>query len=220
MKYILLLIFIGLAVELKAQRVVFDKGHFNQVLENQAVRTSAELATDAELKSINKSVDDINFNIASVTLVHQAIFNSLNNVNHALKEGLVIKNMTTYVSDIVKYSNQLLDEGKTDPHLLLFAEKHVQWSRERITNLVLEVNDFITNEGVGALMDFSKRDWLINNVNTELLLLRASLYNANRSLHYARINGVLKSLNPYQGFINQDQQLLNEVIRNTNYLKK
>lgn len=203
-----------------AQTIVFDEGHFRQVLDNQAVRTTAENIHQNNLGSIKNSINSINANVSSVVLVQDVIYRSLTEVNEGLKDGLMVKNMTGYVSDIIRNCNKMVDVAKDEPYLLLFAEKQLQWSKARVTDMVLEMNDFILKEGMDAMMDFSKRDYLLDKVNVELIILRASSYRALRSMHYAKMNGLLKSLNPYQGFINRDKGLVNEIIRNTNYLKK
>lgn len=203
-----------------AQTVVFDQRHFEQVTENQIVRSAAEAGHQNNLNSIRNSINNINANMTSVVLIQDVMYRSLTEVNEALKDGLMFKNMTGYVSDIISNCNRMLVEAQGEPYLLLFAESQLQWSRARVTDMVLEMNDFILKEGMEAMMDYSKRDYLLDNINVELVLLRASTYRALRSMHYAKMNGLLKSLNPYQDFINRDRSLVNEIIRNTNYLKK
>jgi hypothetical protein len=38
-------------------------------------------------------------------------------------------------------------------------------------------------------------------------------------MYYAQMRGVLRSLNPFQGYINMDEQIMNDILRKRKYLK-
>lgn len=220
MKNLLIIPLMLLCSKVSAQRVVYDKNHLNQVLANQAVRLSAEQAHQSNLKSIETSVKSINLNVASVVLIQDVIYRSLTEVREGLRDGLQIKNMAIYVSDVLKYSNQMIDQAKDEPYLLLFAEENMQWSKRRLLALTEEVNKLVLTGGKEVMMDYVKRDELLDMINHELILLRASVYRAYRAMYYAKQNGLLKSLNPYKNFIERDKDLVNEIFRNYNYLQR
>lgn len=218
--FIVLLISILCLNTVYAQTVVHDKNHFQQVLANHSVRLAAEQVHQSNLKNIEQSIQNINLNLASVVLVQDVVYRSLTEVKEVLNDGLMVKNMGLYVSDILRHGNELKSIAESDPYLLLFAEESIQWSRARVISLVEEVSNFILKNGRDAMMDYSKRDYLLKIINQELILMRSALYKATRSMYYAKRNGLLKSLNPYQYYINRDKDLVNQIIRNTNYLKK
>jgi len=220
MKNLLIIPLMLLCFKVSAQRVVYDKNHLNQVLANQAVRLSAEQAHQSNLKSIETSVKSINLNVASVVLIQDVIYRSLTEVREGLRDGLQVRNMAIYVSDVLKYSNQMMDQAKDEPYLLLFAEENMQWSKRRLLALTEEVNKLVLTGGKEVMMDYVKRDELLDMINHELILLRASVYRAYRAMHYAKQNGLLKSLNPYKNFIERDKDLVNEIFRNYNYLQR
>lgn len=75
-------IFLGLVLTLfqlqaLAQRVVFDRGHFNIVNENGAVRLAAENTYHGYLSTINNRLSDINMNLSAVVTVQSIILSSL-----------------------------------------------------------------------------------------------------------------------------------------------
>jgi len=41
-----------------------------------------------------------------------------------------------------------------------------------------------------------------------------------RTMYYAKMRGILKSLNPYSGFINIDRQIGDNIIQNSKTLKQ
>ncbi|MGB4398876.1 MAG: hypothetical protein WBJ10_05865 [Daejeonella sp.] len=203
-----------------AQVVVFDPRHFATVNENGAVRLVAENTNNNYLNTINNRLDDINLNITSVVMVQTLIRNSLTQVNQALKSGLTVIQIGQISNEIIQESNDMIAIAKSNPVLLLFAEDVARQMKSRGVNLVSEVSGFILKEGDNVLMDFEKRDALLRKVILELRVMRALCYSMSRSMYWAKVNGVLKTANPYRDFINQDTRLVNDILFKYNLLKK
>lgn len=202
-----------------AQVVVFDPRHFAIVNENGAVRLIAENRHNNYLKTINNRLDDINLNISSVVMVQTLIHHSLTQVNQALKSGLTVIQIGQISNEIIQESNDMIAIARSNPVLLLFAEDVARQIKSRGVNLVSEVSGFILKEGDNVLMDFEKRDALLRKVILELRVMRALCYSMSRSMYWAKMNGVLKTANPFRDFINQDTRLVNDILFNYQLLK-
>jgi hypothetical protein len=201
------------------QRVVFDRNHFNIVNENGAVRLGAENTHNSYLNTINSRLDDINLNISSVAMVQGLILHSLTQVNQALKSGLAVQQISRLSLEIIKDSNELIEMAKDQPYLLLFAEDVARQMKNRGLKVVNEVSDFILKEGDNVLMDFEKRDALLQKIVIELKVMRTLVYSLKRSMYWAKINGVWRTLNPYRSFINQDKRLVDDILYNYHLVK-
>lgn len=199
------------------QRIVFDQKHFQTVNENGAVRYSAEMAHNQYLEKIDNNLQTININTGSVVLAQSIIYNGLANVNSALKNGLAVKDMVLLVADIVQYSRQMVDMAKSEPHLLLFAEDIGMQMKMRSTRLVNDVSGFILNQNV--LTDYNSRDQLLRKVTQELQIICGLVYGAWKAMFWAKQRGVFRSINPYADYINTDRQVVQDIIRNSKYLK-
>ncbi|AMP99790.1 hypothetical protein AY601_2915 [Pedobacter cryoconitis] len=203
-----------------AQKLVFDRGHFAIVNENGSVRLAAENTHNNYLGTINNRLDDINLNISSVVMVQNLIYNSLTQVNQALRSGIAATQIARISTEIIKESNTMISIAGSEPYLLLFAEDVARQLKSRGINLVSEVSDFILKAGGNVLMDYEKRDALLRKVILELKVMRALCYSMGRSMYWAKMNGVLKTANPYRDFINQDTRMANDIIRNYQILKQ
>lgn len=201
------------------QTLIFDQGHFNIVSENGAMRSSAENVHDSYLHTINKRLDDINLNMAMLVAVQDMILGSLQQVDQGLKSAIAVKQIGELAAEIAASSSKVLEIAKSDPVLLLFTENLVQQSKDRAYNLFLEVSNIVLKEGDNVLMDFEKRDALLKKISLELRVIRALVFNMEKSMYWARLKGVFKSLNPYQGFISQDQRLVNDIMSKYHILK-
>ncbi len=222
-KYLLIcLLWILCSSDLFAQSyvtIVYDAKHLAIVGENGAVRSASELTHHEYLKTINNRLDDINVNLSSVVLVQRMIHGALTQVDQALKSGRMLKQITSVSSEIVSECNAILSSAKEAPYLLLFSEEVTWQMKDRGVKLVSEVSEFVLNEGNGALMDFEKRDALLQKILLELRVMRALCYSVQRGMYWAKINGVFASINPFQSFINRDRQLVDQIIFQYNLLK-
>lgn len=218
--YLLMLVLFVACGECDGQRVVFDRDHFNIVNENGAVRLAAENTHNSYLSTINNRLSDINLNISSVILVQNMIRSSLMEVNQALRSGIAVTQIGQISAEIIRDSNKMIEIAGSEPHLLLFAEDVARQMKNRGVNLVTEVADFVLKEGSNVLMDYEKRDALLRKIILQLKVMRALTYSMHRSIYWAKINGVLKTANPYQNFINQDTRLVNDILFKYNLLKQ
>jgi len=220
MRETLLLLFSIIGLFCRAQMTVFDRNHFNIVIENGVTRYAAETAHNNYLNNINSRLNDINLNITSVILVQDMIKRSLTEVNQALKTGLALKQVGLIISEIIKENDEMVKLARDQPHLLLFAEESARHLKIRGVRLATEVSGFILKEGDNVLMDFEKRDFLLRKIILELKVMRALCFSMHRSIYWAKARGILKSVNPYQTFINRDKWLVDAIIRNYKTLKR
>jgi len=202
-----------------AQRIVFDRGHFNIVNENGAVRLAAESTYSNYLKTINNRLSDINLNLGAVVMVQSLILSSLREVDQGLKSAIAVRQIGSLVAEISSESAEMMNISRSDPHLLLFAEDVSRQVKDRGINLFSEVSAFVLKEGENVLIDFEKRDALLKKIALELRVIRALVFGMKKSMYWAKMNGIFRSINPYQGFINQDLRLCNDILFKSKLLK-
>jgi hypothetical protein len=203
-----------------SQEVVFDPQHTEAVIENGAVRSSAESTHNNYLGKINGNLNTINTNVSSVVLAQTIIYNGLANVNSALKDGLTVKNLAVIVADMVNYLNQCLDLAKSQPELLLFAQNIEQQMQVRAIALVSDVSGYVLKEGSNVLADYNSRDQLLRKITMELQVIDGLAYGAYRAMFWAKERGIIASLNPFQAWIDKDLSFANQIINNAKYLKQ
>ncbi len=216
-QFILLFCFADLQTH--AQEYVIDRQRFAAVNSNGAVRMSAEITHNQYLGNIKNKIDDINIDAASVVLAQQMIYNGLSQVNSALKDGIAVKNMAVVSADILHYLDQALILARSDPALLLVTRNIQSECRSRAVALVTDVSGFVLKSGSNMLADYNARDELLKKVVTQLQIIDGLAYGAWRAMYWAKEKGIITSLNPFQNFINQDRNLVDQIIRNAKYFQ-
>ncbi|RYZ25130.1 MAG: hypothetical protein EOP49_45035 [Sphingobacteriales bacterium] len=203
----------------RAQRIIFDRGHFDIVNQNAVVRSAAETTHLSYLDAVNKNLDKINLNLSAVNAAGNIIHRSLSRVNGVLKTGLHLQQTVALSAEVFSESESLIITASQDPVLLLFSEKLLVQLKTRSVNLLNEVYGFAVKEGENILMDFEKRDALLNKINLELRVIRALVYSVKRSVQLAKIRGVMRSVNPFASFINTDKRMAEAVLMKYKNLK-
>lgn len=195
------------------QTVVFDQNHFTIVNANAAMRNVSEIGYHQTLDIIKQNTDDIILNSSSLAMVQTMIVRSLTHINEGFKDAIQVKMMAETVSDISTLSSETFQLAEGNPILFLFAEEYTGLAKARSLKLVTEVSTLILQEGDNLLMNYNVRDELLNSVQKELQVILALVLAAKNSIYWAKTNGIIRSLNPYQSYINQDMGLVNEIIR-------
>lgn len=216
------LILLGLCLlthGLFAQRIVFDSRHFAIVNENAVVRNAAESSHNELLVRIKGSLDYINFNASSVLAVQEMIYSSLSNVNSALKNGLALRDMYRICEEILGYGQQMTRLGVSEPYLILFSEQIIRDITARSAAMMSEISGFVLKEGQNILMDNASRDQLLAHIRTDLQIIRGLAYGAWKAMYWAKVKGIVNLLNPFQGYINRDRQIVADIISKAKYLK-
>ncbi|WP_207424984.1 hypothetical protein [Pedobacter sp. SYSU D00535] len=216
-----LILFLTLLIPelLWAQATVYDAEHFKRVILNSSFRELAEVKHQSSLKKVQEDISDIQLNLNAVILVQNLIHKSLTQVDAALKSGMSVIQIGEVTSEIITESREVLELAQGNPTLLLFAEESARYLKDRGLKLATETGSFILKEGSDVYMDFEKRDALLRKVILELKVIRSLLYSISRSMYWAKVNGVFRSLNPYRNFINRDKVLIKQIIIKTRLLK-
>ncbi|QIL40643.1 hypothetical protein G7074_16045 [Pedobacter sp. HDW13] len=220
MKLILLLFALSCSTRVLAQRIVFDRRHFAIVNENNAVRLSAELSHQSDLREITSHLKDIQLNLTGVILTEQLIYASLTQVENGLKSAYALRQIGELSLEIITESKEVLDAARSSPALLLFAQTNCQQLEGRGVKLVQEVSTVVMREGENLLMDYASRDALLKKISLELKTIRALLYSVKKCMYWAKVNGMLQTANPFKSFINTDKRMVENLLLNYKTLKR
>ncbi|MEB2774579.1 hypothetical protein SYJ56_04635 [Algoriphagus sp. D3-2-R+10] len=195
-----------------SQTMVFDKNHFIIVNANAAMRNVSEIGYHQTLDIIRQNTDDIILNSSSLAMVQTMIVNSLTQVNEGFKDALQVKIIAETVLDISSISSEAFELASGNPVLFLFVEEYTLQAKTRSVKLATEISSLILNEGDNLLMNYNVRDELLNSVQKELQVILVLVLSARNSIYWAKTNGIIRSLNPYQSYVNKDLALINEII--------
>src|SRR5690606_9604961 len=123
------------------------------------------------------------------------------------------------LSSVQAEGAEVLSIAKHDPSLLLFAEQYVTQAREKGIILINQLSSFVLQEGKNILINYNVRDELLTEILKSLREVYGQLLAINQSMYWTSIHGKLKTLNPYQNYLNQDAALVERVLSSKIILK-
>jgi hypothetical protein len=212
MKKLIFFLLFFISLQAYSQTMVFDKNHFTIVNANAAMRNVSEIGYHQTLDVIKQNTDNIIVNSSSLAMVQTMIVNSLTQVNEGFKDAIQVKMIAETVLDISSISSEAFKLAADNPVLFLFTEEYTTQAKTRSIKLVTEVSSLILKEGDNLLINYNVRDELLNTIQKELQVILALVLSARNSIYWAKTNGVIRSLNPYQSYVNKDLGLINEIV--------
>jgi hypothetical protein len=181
-------------------------GQLNRTNNNLSLIQRGQLAVTGQLVIVNDLQDRIYKGLSEVS----GVIHSLNTIKEIADVG----------TDIVGDVQETIRIATSSPVLLLFAEEGAREFKTRATSLAIEVGAFVLKAGRDNLMDSGERAKLLNHIASEMRILRGIAYGMHRAMYWARMNGIWRSLNPWDNWVSMDEKIANDVLSQAKYLKK
>lgn len=213
MKCFLSLLLLTLSGSSFGQAVYVDVSVSGATAAHSVVINSQLRATNERLTLIERGQLAITGNLTIVNTMQDKIYKGLSEVSSILTNLSNVQEIARMATAISGDLNEVTDLAGENPALLLFAERNATMFQQRATSLALEVSSFVLKGGETNLMDAGERSKLINQVLTEMVILRSYTYGMYRAMYFAQMKGFVKALNPFQGYINVDVQLAQDIAR-------
>ena len=220
MKALFILLFCFAIKASYAQELVVDPTTSAAIAVNAAVINGQLNTTNNKLDLIQKGQLAVTGQLTIVNTLQNDIYKGLSQVASVLSNLTTIKEIAECGSDIVSDVEASLVLAKSDPVLLLFAQKGAQDFETRAVTLSADVSAFVLKGGSNNLMNSGERGKLLNHIASEMRILRGIAYGMDRAMYWAQMNGIFRSLNPWATWQNEDVHIANSVINNARYLKQ
>jgi hypothetical protein len=182
---------------------VAQNNRLDEMKENQTAIERAQKLAVTELVFINDW--------------QKKMYEGLTEVAGVLKDLRQIKEAAVIVGDIVDYQKKVANYAKEAPHLVLFAEKSEGEFVQKASGLVLYISTVALQGGKDMLMDAGERAKLINHIVTELRLIRALAWSAQKQMYWAKMDKFWRLLNPWQSYVNQDKRIMADIMNSIKF---
>lgn len=220
MKYILLLALSFVLSASNAQELVVDPATSAAIIANSAAINGQLNTTNNNLSLIGKGQLAVSGQLVIVNDLQNKVLQGLSQVASVINNLTTIKEIGTCGSDIVNDVEQAVTLARSNPILLLFAEQGARDFETRAVALATDVSAFVLQGGTKNLMDSGERGKLLNHILSEMQVLCGIAYGMQRSMYWAKMNGIFRALNPWAEWQNQDVRIANDILNNAKYLKQ
>lgn len=215
---LLLLILIMTGSVAEAQMIYMDPAVAGAQAAHSSMLNNRLKDTNEKLGLIEKGQIAVTGELTIVNSMQEKIFAGLSEVNAILGNLYQVKEIQRAATGIVEDISDIMEIAKEHPQFLIFAEKNAAVFKERAAALSLEVSQFVLKGGKENLMDSGERAKLLNMILEKLLILRSYSYGMYRSMYFAQIKGLFRSLNPFAGYVETDVRIMSDILNKRRYL--
>ena len=186
-----------------ASKSEYDKQ--NHTRDNQALTTANEQANKTMLARLKNKYREL-----------QERYHALGTVISAANFGI---QATPMVNQIVRNQGEIYRMAMQNPVLVGLAYQTEIEFAGKARSLVNYLIGLCASFGAVNQMKASDRKILFDHILMELNTIQSMSASLVNSMYYANASGGLRSLNPFQTYVDQDKDLVQDIIRNAGYLK-
>jgi hypothetical protein len=190
-------------VEAKVAQSKKLKIKHDDLRDNQIVSTATQKVAENEGKKFKDKVRDIHARLIKIGGI--------------LRDAQKLAQAIKIIDDIMDYQDEIVGIVSDDPKLVVFAVNSQALIVKRATQLSkfimlipLQYNDW------NVISDTDRKD-MLNHIINELRVIRGNAYGLKHQLEWAKNYNYWSKLNPWQGYINQDKQLIEDILTNTKF---
>ncbi|MRI64239.1 hypothetical protein EDM00_09585 [Ornithobacterium rhinotracheale] len=206
-----LLLFLFLPLFLQAQELYVDVAT-DLALANYAKNIKkGQNETNEKLTQLQKAQAFVSSQLVIVNDIQDKVYKGLKEVSGTLSNGIQIKNIYERLDRCRKYSKNIKDLIRRHPQYAIFGEAAARESYQRILQIGTNATNIITSSETN-LATAGDRYKLLFEIEQDVRDLSISLIGIQLALENAERVGFWQSLNPFQGYINTDKDIVRNIM--------
>ncbi|MDO5608725.1 MAG: hypothetical protein Q4G08_09755 [Capnocytophaga sp.] len=164
-----------------------------------------------EQSKLKKAQALVSSQVALVNQIQNKMYKGLSEVSGTLSNGLQVKSILSELERCGTYSKNISELVKKHPQYAVFGAKATEKAYEQILKIGSEVSQVIKS-GDNNLMTAGDRYKLLDSIEHKLRMLKIWLITIQLGLEQAERIGFWRSINPFQGYINTDKDIVENIM--------
>lgn len=149
--------------------------------------------------------------MAVANAIQNKVLKGLNEVSGTLKNGVQVVSIYQELERCIQYSGDILELTRDKPHYAVFGVKASQKAYEQVIKLSTDVTDLLQS-GELNLATSGDRYKLLFSVSQNVMMLKIWLLATKLNIERAIRLGWFQSINPFQGYINTDLSIVQNIM--------
>ncbi len=172
---------------------------------------SEQKKTQKEQKKLEIMQAWCNTQLAKANDIHGKILKGFSEVSGTITNGIQVKEILSNVIDCSKYIKEIGNIVKAHPVYSAFGVKVSFEATKKVTKLSSDVI-FILKGGYSNLSSAGERYKMLMNLNDDVYAFKIQLLSMILILNRSVEIGFWKSINPFQGYINTDVGIIENIM--------
>ena len=143
--------------------------------------------------------------------IQNKVLKGLNEVSGTLKNGVQVVSIYNELDRCLQYSSDILELTSDKPQFAVFGVKATQKAYEQVIKLSTDVTDLL-KPGELNLATAGDRYKLLFSVSQNVTMLKIWLLATKLNIERAIRLGWFQSINPFQGYINTDMSIVQNIM--------
>ena len=219
MKILLTLFALSFSLSAFSQESTIDLPNMYQLI-NESQKEHTEQVEARNGQALNTGTEQANMTLLeklkNIYRTIQQRYNLLGTAITVVDVGLQAEPM---VKQIVNYQSQIIALAQKNPAVIALGYQTEIEFAEKAESLLGYMAGLILSIGDVNQMKASDRKMLFDYIIFQLSRIQELSGNMLNLLQYNNLASVLKALNPFQSFINEDKSIATSIIQNAKYLK-
>ena len=219
MKILLTLFALSFSLSAFSQESTIDLPNMYQLI-NESQKEHTEQVEARNGQALNTGTEEANMTLLeklkNIYRTIQQRYNLLGTAITVVDVGLQAEPM---VKQIVNYQSQIIALAERNPAVIALGYQTEIEFAEKAESLLGYMAGLILSIGDVNQMKASDRKMLFDYIIFQLSRIQELSGNMLNLLQYNNLASVLKALNPFQSFINEDKSIATSIIQNAKYLK-
>ena len=178
---------------------------YSDNLENQQEKTIEQQT------KLQQAQTWVSTQMAVANNIQNKVLKGLNEVSGTLKNGVQVVSIYNELDRCLQYSNDILTLTSNKPQYSVFGVKATQKAYEQVIKLTTDVTDLL-KPGELNLATAGDRYKLLFSVSQNVTMLKIWLLATKLNIERAIRLGWFQSINPFQGYINTDMSIVENIM--------
>jgi len=220
LSYFLLLFFCLISAESYGQQSTLDIAGIHQLITQSQDENKLQVNAKNQ-QAANTANEEANLTLlAKLKNTYRTLQERYNSLGTAINIADIGIYATPMVEQIVSYQKQIISLTEKNPMLVVLGLQTEIEFAEKAKSLTGYVAGLSLSIGDVNQMKASDRKMLFDYVLAELSTIQELSGNLVETLQTSSLNSILRSINPFQDFVDKDKTVAEDIIFNAKYLKQ
>ncbi len=194
-----------------AQQIYVDPATTAALAGYAAILKNGQKETANQQSKLKKAQVFVGGRLELVHRVQKKLYKGLREVSGTLQNSIQVKQIYEEIKDCYYYSKKIKDLVSHKPQYAVFGVKASERTYEQLLKISTELSSLLTSSDTN-LATAGDRYKILYKIEGEVQQLKLWLISISLTLERAVRIGFLKSLNPFQGYVDTDKDIIESVM--------
>lgn len=167
---------------------------------------------EKEQDKLQKAQTFISAQVTLVKKVQDKVYKGLSEAGGTIQNAIQVKNIGEEIKQCAEYSKNISQLVERHPQYAIFGAKATQRCYEQTFKIANEMSNILA-DGETNLATAGDRYRVLDNIEQQIRMLKIYLISVQLALENAEYAGFWKSINPFQGYIDTDKDIIQNIMQ-------